>query len=397
MVIAIFRADYLEPAGDEIRVAVFYYETGNYKECMSANLVFSDDSGVMAEDFTAGEGEAVDPLELYDEFSLRGINYGDSYRVVASVEVIGDAVRASLVLPELRNAANGTSPRVANLDAGFQSILPSFMVKERENRSLYLPYFIQNLIILGDLSNAVDIHVQECSDAANSGKTSIGWLDGAGNLLARMSGVRIKHRKLSKANVGNEANWVSDFVRGVFSEHLRIPLARLTEDKHFDELGIDSVMMTQLIGKLEHRFGELPKTLLFEFQTLGALSNHLEGLGAKVAPVTQHKDDDPVLIYETLPTKYSALLNDGSRQFKRNSSPVELKSARDGVSQSDDIVIVGLSGRFPKAANIKEFWRNIRDGVDCITEISAARFGKEMENSGQAPGNSYQWGGFIVL
>ena len=33
----------------------------------------------------------------------------------------------------------------------------------------------------------------------------------------------------------------------------------------------------------------------------------------------------------------------------------------------DVIAIVGLTGKFPKAANVDEFWENLRVGRDCIT------------------------------
>ncbi len=36
----------------------------------------------------------------------------------------------------------------------------------------------------------------------------------------------------------------------------------------------------------------------------------------------------------------------------------------------DGIAIVGMSGRFPGARNIAEFWRNLRDGVESITFFS---------------------------
>jgi acyl transferase domain-containing protein len=35
------------------------------------------------------------------------------------------------------------------------------------------------------------------------------------------------------------------------------------------------------------------------------------------------------------------------------------------------IAIVGMAGRFPGAADVDAFWRNLRDGVDCITHFSA--------------------------
>jgi amino acid adenylation domain-containing protein len=33
------------------------------------------------------------------------------------------------------------------------------------------------------------------------------------------------------------------------------------------------------------------------------------------------------------------------------------------------VAIIGISGRWPRARNVAEFWRNIRDGVDCISQF----------------------------
>ncbi|HLL45451.1 MAG TPA: polyketide synthase, partial [Longimicrobiaceae bacterium] len=35
-----------------------------------------------------------------------------------------------------------------------------------------------------------------------------------------------------------------------------------------------------------------------------------------------------------------------------------------------EVAIVGMSGRFPGAGSVEEFWRNLRGGVDCITRFS---------------------------
>ena len=35
-----------------------------------------------------------------------------------------------------------------------------------------------------------------------------------------------------------------------------------------------------------------------------------------------------------------------------------------------DIAIIGMSGRFPRCADLEEFWRNLRDGVECVSFFS---------------------------
>lgn len=34
----------------------------------------------------------------------------------------------------------------------------------------------------------------------------------------------------------------------------------------------------------------------------------------------------------------------------------------------DEIFITGMSGRFPNADNVAEYWENLCNKVDCITE-----------------------------
>ena len=36
----------------------------------------------------------------------------------------------------------------------------------------------------------------------------------------------------------------------------------------------------------------------------------------------------------------------------------------------DGIAIVGLEGRFPGARNVDTFWRNVRDGVESVTQFN---------------------------
>ena len=44
------------------------------------------------------------------------------------------------------------------------------------------------------------------------------------------------------------------------------------------------------------------------------------------------------------------------------------KKLNDAVDfESDDIAIIGMAGRFPKATSIEEFWNNLKEGVEGIT------------------------------
>ena len=36
----------------------------------------------------------------------------------------------------------------------------------------------------------------------------------------------------------------------------------------------------------------------------------------------------------------------------------------------ESVAIIGMAGRFPGASNLREFWRNIRDGVESISSFT---------------------------
>ncbi|EJV87815.1 condensation domain-containing protein [Bacillus cereus] len=48
-------------------------------------------------------------------------------------------------------------------------------------------------------------------------------------------------------------------------------------------------------------------------------------------------------------------------------------TVKEKKNYANDIAIVGMAFKLPKADGIEEFWNNIRDGVDCITNISEER------------------------
>jgi 3-oxoacyl-(acyl-carrier-protein) synthase/acyl carrier protein len=63
-----------------------------------------------------------------------------------------------------------------------------------------------------------------------------------------------------------------------------------------------------------------------------------------------------------------------------------------------DIAIIGVAGRYPQARNLSEFWRNLRDGKDCITEVPLERWDHSLyyDADKTKPGKTYsKWGGFL--
>ena len=48
--------------------------------------------------------------------------------------------------------------------------------------------------------------------------------------------------------------------------------------------------------------------------------------------------------------------------------------------RTQDVAIVGMAGRYPKAKNLRELWDNLARGRDCIEEISADRYDRRLQH-----------------
>src|SRR6266567_623862 len=149
-------------------------------------------------------------------------------------------------------------------------------------------------------------------------------------------------------------------------------------------------MAVEFSQQLEHDFGELSKTLLFEYPTLEALAgyfleHHAAGLTAlrqrpptKSVPASTQSEQDTV----KADTKSSA-------RFLPHLEP---------QSVNEDVAVIGVFGRYPQADNPDEFWANLVEGRDCIEEIPSARWDYRLyfDPEPGKPGRSYnKWGGFL--
>ncbi|MEU1940842.1 SDR family NAD(P)-dependent oxidoreductase, partial [Streptomyces coeruleorubidus] len=75
-----------------------------------------------------------------------------------------------------------------------------------------------------------------------------------------------------------------------------------------------------------------------------------------------------------------------SRSLPAVEMPVEPEAVDSG-----DIAVIGVSGRYPEAADLGEFWQNLRAGRDCVREVPAGRW----DHGRYAEAGAGRWGGFL--
>ncbi|MFH9089270.1 SDR family NAD(P)-dependent oxidoreductase [Streptomyces sp. NPDC017673] len=173
----------------------------------------------------------------------------------------------------------------------------------------------------------------------------------------------------------------------LFATVTKLPAAAVDVDRPLDELGLESIMVIQLKTALSPTFPDLSPTVFYEFPTLRAIADHLASAhGPQALAWTGGGTEDPAL--------------DRPRPPRTATGPAPA-APTPPAGTPEPIAVIGMSGRYPKAANLAEFWENLQAGRDCVGEIPADRwsldgFFEPDRAKAIATGRSYsKWGGFV--
>ncbi|KTC82242.1 hypothetical protein Lche_0506 [Legionella cherrii] len=212
----------------------------------------------------------------------------------------------------------------------------------------------------------------------------------------------------SKGVMPNLREQAEAFLKNILAETLKCSPERIDGDTPFEQYGIDSLMIIQLNQRLAKEFTALPKTLFFECQTMADLTEYFmehypheliqhlshaplfspygEGIAPDQAPISTQKWSEMTESPHSTTAPQSLM-----------TAPRRLNS-RKNISKSQDIAIIGISGRYPGAQDLTEFWHNLYAGKDCITEIPQDRWALAdyFDANPDRPGKMYsKWGGFL--
>ncbi|AJQ25407.1 SDR family NAD(P)-dependent oxidoreductase [Pelosinus fermentans] len=191
------------------------------------------------------------------------------------------------------------------------------------------------------------------------------------------------------------------YFKKLLSSVIKLPANRIEVDAPMEKYGIDSIMIMQMTNQLETIFGSLPKTLFFEYQNIQEITGYfLESYRDQLIELlgVEEKATETTEKYEYAITEVEPAKSSVSSRRRSFFASQRMKAPQEKSEQDSDIAIIGVSGRYPQAKNIQEFWENLRAGKDCITEIPQDRWDHSLyfDEDKDKPGKTYsKWGGFL--
>lgn len=201
----------------------------------------------------------------------------------------------------------------------------------------------------------------------------LNWIENNENVLNTNNGniIDIPNTPLSKERCWfdeckeseNSSNndEVYDWLLNEYSKISQIPVEKLDLDTDMEELGLSSMIIMELNKVFERRYSIKEPTMMFDVKTLRELGNYISSKSNCTLKKNQGINDKHV-----------------------------------EESNDERFAIIGVSGIYPDAENLDEFWENIKNGVISIREVPKERWDineyYDPKNKGKAYG---KWGGFI--
>lgn len=217
----------------------------------------------------------------------------------------------------------------------------------------------------------------------------------------RLESVRAPIQRAAARPTGRAAAPIGlEPIRKLVAEKLSMALeldaGKIRNDEPFAEYGVDSIVGVNLVRTISSALEiELEATTLFEHSTVNDLADYIhatfgEELAKRAAPAGV--DADATARNSDVRTRDAAQVATHTPQFGNRFEfsarsdgkqghddpfgqsaqfPHGQGSAADAPARNDEeIAIIGMSGRFAGSESLDDFWRNLRDGTDLVSEIT---------------------------
>lgn len=173
---------------------------------------------------------------------------------------------------------------------------------------------------------------------------------------------------------GTLMNATQAWLISLFSRELRMNPSKLKTDTSFQDYGIDSILLAQLLSPIRQLVKEdLDPSILLEYSTIESLaawleSNYASSLSEALEVYGSEQSESPVREeVSSLPSAFSPR-QEGKQELQRQCHHCN-------EAKPSDIAVIGLSCRFPGAGTLEQYWQLLSEGRSAIYSVPRERWG----------------------
>lgn len=188
---------------------------------------------------------------------------------------------------------------------------------------------------------------------------------------------------------------INELVESVASL-LKMEITEVDTNKSFNEFGFDSVTFTAFSRFINSKYEiDVTPAVFYENTNLNSLAGFLfQENKVKLISLLENKDQvENITIHkedETIKTPVS--------RFTEQEDYEKDFSIENRLLSNEPVAIIGMSGIMPQSDTLEEFWKNLLEGKDLISEIPEERWNwKDYYGDPQTEVNktNIKWGGFV--
>lgn len=259
--------------------------------------------------------------------------------------------------------------------------------------------------------------VQALYNAAASGKDRVVVVEGIlpklkQKLLTETQPIETLHKTIEEgsANVNKadkegikDKEGITDKVQEALirsiSQLLKVKEQDIDENAELNDFGFDSITYTELTNKLNKEFKlDLTPTIFYEYTNIHGMTKYLTQKYGDLFEAELSLDTDAGVKKQPQEVKAEKAAAPQIKYRNRFIRTSEFSRIETGKYKDEPVAVIGMSGKFPMAADLIEFWKNLEEGRDCISEIPESRWDwREIYGDPRKEANktNIKWGGFI--
>lgn len=200
--------------------------------------------------------------------------------------------------------------------------------------------------------------------------------------------------KAERSSIKKDIKIVQSDIKQIMKDILRIDLSSIEPDKSLDDYGFNSLNYVDFARKIQEKYDiAITPADFYEYPTFRSLTNYLyEEFGENIfsqREVKEEAESSFVEQQESIEVTDSRVIR--FQQMKEDTYEKSLES------KNEPIAIIGMNGVFPGSENLTEYWDNLKNNRNLVSEVPADRWDIETieKNENNTGKPISKWGGFI--